>query len=62
MPGANEAPDDDARRDVKQGQPVKYRDRPANEGRHGDADEEPNEGYPDEGLPENKTIERGPGA
>lgn len=26
--------------------PTKYVDRPANEGKHGDGDEEPNEGFP----------------
>ena len=28
---------------------VKYRDRPANEGKHGDGDQEPNEGMPHKG-------------
>jgi hypothetical protein len=33
------------RLDLENG-PTKYLDRPANEGKHGDADEEPNEGFP----------------
>jgi hypothetical protein len=33
------------RLDLKDG-PTKYVDRPANEGKHGDEDEEPNEGFP----------------
>jgi len=61
MPGANETPDDEARRDAKKGAPVKYRDRPPNDGRHGDAGQQPNEGYPTEGIPDETPIERGPG-
>jgi hypothetical protein len=33
------------RLDLEDG-PTKYIDRPANEGKHGDGDEEPNEGFP----------------
>ena len=37
------------------------RDRPGDEGRHGDAAEQPNEGRPTEGIPDDTPIERGPG-
>jgi hypothetical protein len=50
MPGANETPDDDARGDIAEGARLKYRDRPSNDGRHGEGEKEPNQGYPNEAL------------
>lgn len=60
MAGTTEKPDD-ARRDATKGAPAKYRDRPTNDGQHGDAGEKPNEGYPDEALdPDAQRVQQDP--
>ncbi|MEP7242684.1 MAG: hypothetical protein ABI885_03265 [Gammaproteobacteria bacterium] len=44
-------------------EPTKYVDRPANEGKHGDAGQEPNEGFPRSEKPSessDKPAERAP--
>jgi hypothetical protein len=62
MSGANEFPEKDARPGRAQGPREKYRDRPGDEGKHGDGAQRPNEGHPTEGVPDDTGIERGPGA
>ncbi len=62
MSGANEFPEKEAQHGEVKRPREKYRDRPGSEGKHGDAAQQPNEGYPTEGLPDDKDIERGPGA
>jgi hypothetical protein len=62
MSGANEFPEKDAKDGKATGERVKYRDRPGDEGMHGDAAQKPNEGHPTEGLRNDSDIERGPGA
>jgi hypothetical protein len=62
MSGATEFPEKEARHGEARTPPEKYRDRPADEGKHGDAAQQPNEGRPTEGLLDDSDIERGPGA
>jgi hypothetical protein len=62
MSGANEFPEKDAQHGQAKPPREKYRDRPADEGKHGDGAQRPNEGYPSEGLQDDSDIERGPGA
>jgi hypothetical protein len=62
MSGANEFPEKDASHGKVKDARVKYRDRPGDEGMHGDAAQQPNEGHPTEGLRDDSDIERGPGA